>query len=287
MLAVFSKEFRSYFNSALGYVFMGVFLLISGIFFALSNLLPASAYYGSVLQSSTFVFLILVPVITMKTLSEERHQKTDQLLLTVPLSTPEIVLGKYFAAVAVFLLTIAVTLLYPVIMRVFGNIAVWEIVGNYIGFVLLGSSFIAVGLFISSLTDNQVAAAAGTFGALLFLWMTDWVRQGLPTGVTSGTVFAIILAAVLSYVVYMTTRNIYICSITSLIGCIAILAVYLVKKELFEGFTSKFFGWFSVLNRYDSFAMGILSVSSIVYYISFSAALIYLIILMIDKRRWS
>jgi len=287
MLAVFTKEFRSYFNSALGYIFMGVFLLISGLFFALTNLLQASAYYNSVLQNSMFVFLILVPVITMRTLSEEKHQKTDQLLLTVPLSTTEIVLGKYFAAVAVFLLTLAVTLLYPFIMRMFGNIAVWEIVGNYIGFALLGSCFIAIGLFISSLTENQVAAAAGTFGALLFLWLIDWIRQGLPTGMVAGIVFAIILALGLSYIIFISTRNIYISGITAIAGGIIILIVYFAKKELFEGFTSKFFGWFSVLYRYNSFAMGILSVSSIIYYISFIIALVYLTVLMIDKRRWN
>jgi ABC-2 type transport system permease protein len=265
MLAIFNKEFKSYFSSASGYIFMSVFLLISGVFFAMSNLLGASAYYTSVLGSITFVFLIIVPVLTMRILSEESRQKTDQLLLTAPISVTDIVLGKYLAAVALFFLTLLVTCLYPMILSMFGSLAVWEIVGGYIGFALFGASLISIGVFISSLTDNQVASAVGTFGSLLFIWILDWIQQGLPTSRISGIVFAAILAVSVSAIVYSSTRNIYITAGTAAIGAIAIAAVYLLKKELFEGFTVKFFGWFSLLKRYDSFSMGILSVNSIIF----------------------
>jgi hypothetical protein len=289
MLTIFNKEFKSYFTSATGYVFMTVFLLISGIFFALSNLLTTqpTPYYNNVLSSITFVFLILVPILTMRTISEETHQKTDQLLLTVPISLSDIVLGKYFAAVALFLLTLLITGLYPFMLSLFGAIAFWEILGGYIGFALFGSALIAIGVFISSLTESLVAAAVGTFGALLFIWVIDWVQQGLPTTLLSGVIFAILLLAILCSIIYFSTKNIYICAGTLAAGGIAVAAVYLAKKELFEGFTSRFFGWFSLLSRYDKFSMGMLDVSSIVYYITFSAALVFLTIRVIDKRRWS
>lgn len=287
MLAVFIKELRSYFTSATGYIFMAVFLLISGIFFALSNLLPASPYYNSVLQSCIFVFLLLVPVITMKILAEETHQKTDQLLYTSPLKLSEIVIGKYFAAVTLFLITLLITCLYPLILSAFGDISGWEIVGNYIGFALMGSSFIAVGVFVSSLTESQVTSAVGTLGALLFIWLLDWLQQGIPTTITSGIVFAIVLALLMGLLVYYSTRNIFAGGIGVALGCIATASVYIIKKELFEGFTAKFMGGLSLLKRYDNFTMGILDVSAVVYYITFCTVFIFLTIRMIDKRRWS
>ena len=287
MLAIFNKEFRGYFTTASGYIFMAVFLIISGLFFSLTNLLQSSSYFSSVLQSSTFVFLILVPIITMRSLAEETHQKTDQLLLTSPVSLPGIVLGKYFASVALFWLTLIVTGLYPLILRMFGSIDAWEILGNYIGFALLGASFIAIGIFISSLTENQVAAAVGTFGALLSIWLIDWIQQSLPTTRISGIIFAIILVLIISILVYFATLNIYAAIITALSGGVVMAIVYLINKTLYEGFTSRFLGWFSLLKRYEGFSMGMLDVSSIIYYITFSAAFVFLAIRMIDKRRWS
>lgn len=287
MRAIFDKEWKSYFTSATGYIFMTVFLVISGVFFALTNLLPAYAYYNGVLQSCTFVFLLLVPVITMRTLAEEAHQKTDQLLFTSPLKLSEIIIGKYFAAVALFFVTLFITLLYPIIMSFFGDIAVWEIVGSYIGFAFMGASFIAIGLFISSLTESQVTSAVVTLGTLLFLWILEQIQQGIPTTLTAGVVFAIVLVLILGVIVYYSTYNIYAAGIAAAIGGIAIAAGYLLKKELFEGFTAKFLGWFSLLKRYESFSLGILDVSSIIYYVTFCAAFIFLTIRMVDKRRWS
>lgn len=287
MAAIFNKEFKSYFTSAVGYIFMAVFLLISGLFFALINLLPANSYYNSVLQNTMFVFLILVPVLTMRTLAEESHQKTDQLLLTAPIKISDIVLGKYFAAVSIFLLTLLVTCLYPLIMSMFGSISTWEIIGNYIGFALMGAAFIAVGVFVSSLTDKQITAAVGTVGALLFIWLLEWLQQGLPTTMTAGIVFAGMLVLGVCVAVYYTAKNIYASAIVGIAGGVAMAVVYFAKKTLYEGFTTKFFGWLSLVNRYDNFAMGMLDVSSIVYYITFSAAFIFLTIRMVEKRRWS
>lgn len=287
MLAIYTKELKSYFYSATGYIFLSVFLLISGIFFAFYNLINASSYYISVLGNITFIFLVLVPILTMRILSEEARQKTDQLLLTAPISVADIVIGKYFAAVTIFFIALLITVLYPLIMSMFGEVGVWEVVGGYIGLALFGSSLISIGVFISALTENQVASAVGTFGALLVIWMLDWIQQGLPTSRLSGVVFAAILVAVISAIIYFSTRNIFICAGSAAVGAIAIAAVYLLKKEFFEGFTTRFFSWFSLLERYDGFLMGILSLDSIVYYISFCTAFVFLTIRMIDRKRWS
>lgn len=287
MFAILSKEFKSYFYSATAYIFMGVFLLITGIFFAIYNLLSANSGYTNVLSSISFIFLILVPILTMRIISEETKQKTDQLLLTAPVTVTDIVVGKYFAAVGLFLITLLITVINPLILRLFGDIEVAHIIGSYIGFALLGSCFISVGIFISALTDNQVVAAAGTFGALLILWIIDGVSQSLPTTSISGAVFALILLALLCLIIYNATKNVYVTAIIAIIGLGAIGGVFFFNKALFEGFTVKFIGWLSLLKRYDKFSMGILDVSSIVYYITFSFTFVFLTIRMIEKRRWS
>ena len=230
MLAVFRRELRAYFLSPTGYIFMGFFLLLSGFFFAFSNLFPASPSYINVLGSITFIFLIAVPILTMRLLSEESRQKTDQLLLTSPLGVTGMVLGKYFAAVGMFLITLLATCLYPIILSFFGTIAVWEVVGGYIGFFLLGSAFISIGLFVSSLTDNQVIAAVVTFSALLFIWILDWVLQGLPTDRASGIVFACVVVAGIVALVYFSIRNIFVSVVIALIGLGSVAALYITNE---------------------------------------------------------
>lgn len=287
MLAIFNKEMKSYFASATAYIFMGIFLLISGIFFALQNVLQSNPYYNGVLGSMNFVFLLIVPVLTMKIISEETKTRTDQLLLTSPQTVGGIVLGKYFAAVALFLITLLITVLYPLILSLYGKIGGLEILSAYVGFFLMGCCFIAVGLFISSLTDNVVAAAVGTFGALLFLWILDWIQQGLPTGRNAGIIFAVILVAILATIIYFSTKNIYVGAATVIVGAAIIAVVYLMKKEMYEGFIAKFFGWFSLIQRNQMFNVGVLSLDSIIYYISFAFVFVFLTIRMIEKRRWS
>jgi ABC-2 type transport system permease protein len=287
MPAVYKKEFKSYFNSPVGYVFMAVFLIISGIFFALTDIFQGSGYFSPVLDNITFLFLILVPVLTMRILSEERNQKTDQLLLTSPLKLHEIVIGKYLAAVSIFLITLSITIIYPVILSFFGSISVMEIIGYYIGFSLMGSSFIALGVFISSLTDNQITAAMGTFGALLFIWFLDWMQQNMPTSAMLGLVFLIILIIAAALIIYNAAKNIYLSEIIGIIGTAAAIITYFIKKTLFEGLITKILAWISLLKRYDDFTLGLLDLSSIVFYITFSAAFVFLTVRMLDRRRWN
>ena len=287
MLAIMKREFKAYFSSPTGYVFMGFFLLLTGFFFVMSNVLQASPDYNAVLGSITFIFLIVVPVLTMRLISEETKQKTDQLLLTSPLSLTKMVLGKYFAAVGVFLLTLLVTALYPVLLSLFGSVAVWEILGGYIGFFLLGSAFIAVGLFVSSLTDNQVIAAIVTFVSLLFMWLIDWIQQGIPGDRVSGIVFAGLLVIGAAVFVYFTTRTIIVSVAVFTVGSGFVTGMYFLNPIVFEGLIVRVLDWFSLLARYGDFAMGVLSISPIVYYITFCAIFVFLTIRMIEKRRWS
>ena len=226
-------------------------------------------------------------MLTMRLIAEETRQKTDQLLLTSPLKVSEIVLGKYFAALLLFLLTLFITVLYPVILSFHGKIAVGEIVGGYIGFFLLGAAFISVGLFISSLTDNQVVSAVVTVITLLVLWIMEGIIMGLPTDRKSSIVFMAILVIAIAALFYNSTKNIFISAAIVIIGAIIMVAVYLINPALYDGVIVRIFQWFSLLERYQSFSYGIFDVSSVVYFITFSCAFIFLTIQTIEKRRWS
>lgn len=166
MTAIYKKELQSYFHSFLGALFIGVMLLLLGIYFAVYNLFMGYPYIGYALSSVVFLFLISFPILTMRILAEERRQKTDQLILTSPVSVSSIVIGKFLALATIFAVSVAIISLYPLILSVFGTVAFGESYLAVLGFFLFGLACIAIGIFISSLTESQMIAAVLTFGVL-------------------------------------------------------------------------------------------------------------------------
>jgi len=288
MLAVLRRELNAYFSSAVGFIFVGFFILFAGVFFAGKNLLPANPNYTTVLASTTFVFLIIVPILTMRLIPEEIRERTDQLLITSPLGIVDIVMGKYLAAVAIFLLALLITTLHPIMMSFFviGGLAWGEILGCYIGFFMLGSSFIAVGLFFSTFTENQFVAAAVTFAALLPMYLYDWFSTSIPNDALSGLIFLGIAGIGLAALVYYTTRSpiatVAIAAVAA--SALALLAVF--DPGFFAGLLVRVLDWFSLLGRMNDFSMGILDVGAIVYYLLFSGTFFSLTVRMIERKRW-
>lgn len=178
MWAIFKREVKSFFLTPIGYVYMGIFLFLSGLFFAFLLLNPnQSANYTEVLGTMSFTLLFATPILTMRLISEEKKSGTDQLLLTSPVSLSGIVVGKYLAALFVFISTLVVTLAFPLILSRFATLDLSVIFLGYIGYFLLGAAFIAIGLFISSITENQTVAAIISFCALLFLWVLEFLKM--------------------------------------------------------------------------------------------------------------
>lgn len=169
MFAVFKREVKAYMQSAIGFVFMGIFLICSGVFFTMYNLMYASADLGTMLSSMEFLFAIVIPILTMKLFSDERRLKTDQLLLTSPVSIWSVVMGKILAACTVFFITLAVTFVYVIMLDIFGTPAYGEVFAGYLGFFLLGCALISLGAFMSSLTESQVNSCILSLGAILIL----------------------------------------------------------------------------------------------------------------------
>ncbi|HSV94110.1 MAG TPA: ABC transporter permease, partial [Desulfobacterales bacterium] len=282
------RELRAYFQSPIGFVVIGLFVFLSAIFFAATNLLGASSEYNGLLSTMAFIFLFLVPILTMRLVTEEKRQHTDQMLITSPLSVTAIVIGKYLAAVAVFLITLIVTVLFPIMMSFFSLLGLewWKILGGYIGLFLLGSAFIAVGLFFSSLTESQIVAAVATYTALLVMWIIDAVAGMVPTGWFAGLVFLALAAAAVALLVWFTTRSILAAIVVAIVLGGAVAAVAVLQQSLLEGLIAKVLAWFSLLKRYEDFNLGILGLSPVVYYLSFSAAFVFLTVRMIDRKRW-
>lgn len=179
MLAILKKEFKGYFMSPIGYIFVGVFTFLASMFFSSGVLMYQQADISLVFSNINLVYLFLVALLTMRLLSEEKNKKTDQLLLTAPISVTEIVLGKYLAAMSVFGITLLVSFAYPAIMFMFGEPVISEIIGSYLGFILLWGAFIAVGLFISALTESQVIAGVFTFASLLMIYFISWFESSI------------------------------------------------------------------------------------------------------------
>ena len=169
MFAIYKREMRSYFTTPIGYVFIAVFLAASGFSFALTTLQVQSSDVSLYFQILMFAYIVILPLLTMKTFAEERRTRTEQLLLTAPVSLPGMVMAKFFAAFTMFLGTLLVSSLYFYPMSLYGDVNWARAWGSLIAMVLIGMTFISIGIFVSSLTENQFTASFATIGILLGL----------------------------------------------------------------------------------------------------------------------
>ena len=171
MWAVFKKELKTYFLSPIGYITIGVFMLMHSIFFYLTTISYGSVYLGDLYYATArYGLLLMIPLLTMRMFSEERKNGTEQLLLTSPRSVTSIVLGKFFAAVAIILITIIFSIIYAVIISFFGDVAIPTLIVTMIGFLLLAMAAVSIGMLASSITENQIIAAILTIGILVAPW---------------------------------------------------------------------------------------------------------------------
>lgn len=286
MIAIFKKELRTYFNTLSGYVFLGFFVLINAYFFSQFNVGQGSATYSGTLVYTLSMFLILIPVLTMRLFAEEARQKTDQLLYTAPVRICDIVIGKFLAAACLFLIGMIIIAIFPLILSSYGNVPFAETFGCFLGYFLLGASLISVGIFISVLTDNQIIAAVGTFAAVFFFLMMDNILQSMPTDIVSALAFVAVLIFAVAAVLYSGTKNIIISAVFFVVGIIIEGGLYFYDNLIFDGVIVKVLGWFSVLERFESFYMGIFKLADFIYYISFIAVFLYITVNTIEKRRW-
>lgn len=287
MTAIYKRELKSYLTSMVGYLFIFFVLVLTGIYFSAYQLLAAYPKFETTLSAVTFVFLIGVPILTMRVLAEERKQKTDQLLLTAPVSVGNIVTGKYLALVTVYAIPILVLCTYPLIMSKFGTVDFGTAYTAILGFFLLGCANIAIGLFMSALTESQVIAAVLTFVLLFAFYMMNGIssffsKTSMSTCVTFGL---LILAAAI--IVYTMIKNVLISAAVGVIGEVILVIVYLLKSSIFEGGIQKVLDIFNLSGHFDNFTNNIFDIKGIVYFLSVIAVCLFLTMQSILKRRWN
>lgn len=287
MLAIYKKELKSYLTSMQGYVFMAFIMLVLGIYFTAYNLNYASPDFGTTLNSVTFVFLIITPILTMRILAEEKRNKTDQLLFTSPVPIWKIVFGKYLGMVTIYLIPVVITLFYPLILAKYGTVSYPMTLTAIVGFFFLGCANIAVGLFLSSITESQVIAPVLTFVVLFCSFVMNGIESFFSqTAMASMLAFAV-LAVLIAMVVYQMTKDNILTGITGVVLLGAVVIIYIVKSSLYEGAIQKLLDLLAIANHFDNFVGGILDFSGIVYMLSVICIFIFLTVQSIQKRRWS
>ena len=282
MSTICKKEIRAYLTSMSGYVFIAFMLLVTGIYFTAYHMNMAYPIFGYTLSAVNFIFLIVTPILTMRALAEEQRQKTDQLLLTSPLSVTDIVVGKFLGMVAIFAIPVLIICLYPLIMRAYGDVSMPMSYTAILGFFLLGCSNIAIGLFLSSLTESPVIAAVITFGALFICYMMNSLTSILSQ--TAATSFMIIAVLILGVAV---VKNTFLAVIIGIVGEGVLAAIYFLKSTLLEGAIQKILSVFDLSSHFDDFTNGILDVSNVVYYLTVIGLFLFFTVQSIQKRRWS
>lgn len=287
MTAIYKRELKSYLTSMIGYLFIFFILVLTGICFSAYQLSAAYPKFEYTLSALTFVFLIAVPILTMRVLAEERKQKTDQLLLTSPVSVGGIVLGKYLALVTVYAIPMGVICLYPIVMSKFGTVSFASAYTAILGFFLLGCANIAIGVFFSSITESQVIAAVLTFVFLFAFYMmsgisTFFSRTSLSTCIAFG-----LLILALCIIIYTMIKNFVISAAICVVGEVALVITYIVNSGIFEGGIQKVLDIFNLSAHFENFTNSIFDVTGIVYFLSVIAICIFLTMQSIIKRRWN
>ncbi|MBR5712815.1 MAG: ABC transporter permease subunit [Lachnospiraceae bacterium] len=286
MTAIYKKELRSYFTSFLGYLFIAFFLLFIGVFQYIYNLYQGYANFARAINGVATLFLLLVPVLTMRILAEEKRQRTDQLLFTSPVSVERIVLGKYLALITVFAIAVAIVCVYPIVLHNYGatNYAVaYTTLG---AFFLLGCTYMAIGMFVSALTESQIFAAVLTFIVILFTLMIDLLVEMLPTGHELALAVLIGLALIIAVITYVMMKSKIVTAAFAVISVGGLIVAYAIDPLKFDGSLAKVFGWLSVQSRFSLFQYGIVDPSAYVYYLSMIFLFVFLTIQAIKKRRW-
>lgn len=237
MLAIFKRDFKSYFTSPLGYVYIGAYIFVMNLYFFFINILQG---YSSLAGDFSFMITIMMfttPILTMRIFSEDLKQKTDQLLFTSPVKLTGIVVGKFLSAMMVYASVLVLTLSWPLVISLVGTNNVAEVAANYAGIICIGAAYISMGVFISSLTENQLIAAVGSLGLFIALWMLDFIPSIFSTS------FPAWIVTVLNFI--------------------------------------------SIFGRYNSITAGVFTISDIVFFLSVTAAFLFVTVRRLDKRRWA
>lgn len=287
MIAVLKHELRSAFHTLTFYLFCAALLCFVGVGAMLYNIQASVANFEYVLNFVSIGLVVIIPVLTMRSFAEERRQKTDQLLYSLPLKIWQIVGGKYLSLVVMFLLPMAIVCIYPYLFSGYGEVYLPAAYGALLAFFLMGAALIAVGMFLSSLTDNQGFAA----GIAIVLFLFNYYNVSLAEQVSStsyGSALALcIIAALIGFLVKALTKNNGIALGVGGGLVVLTLAAYFLAPDKFEGLLPSIIKKLSLFDRFTTFVNGVFDLTALVFYASVIALGLFLTVQSLEKRRYN
>ena len=288
MDAVYRKELRSYFSNMSGYIPIALILMMTGIFVKLYSLEYGYPNMEVALPNVTLVLLFAIPILAMKSFSEERRQKTDILLYSLPISTGQIVAGKYLAMMTVLAVPCGVILLIPFLLSLYGTVNLLMSVSAIFAFYLLCAAMTAICMFMSSLTESQIIAAVVSFITLLCLYASSMISEAIPTTALASFISITVLICIAGLIVYLFTRNYWVAFGVAVAAEVVALAFYLKDSTLYTGLIQKVISAISVFSRLDSFIYDqLFDMTAVVYYLSVAFAFCFLTAQVVEKRRYN
>lgn len=287
MIAIWKHELRLYFHSLTAYVFGAFLLLIVGIGSMLYNLQAAVSNFEYVLSFSSMVFAVIVPILTMRVIAEERKQKTDQLLYSLPISTTKVVVGKYLALLVLYLIPLAIISTYPLIFSQYGEVYLLTSYGSLIAYFIMGAALIAIGVFVSSLTENQGFAAGIGIAAILLNYFSVSLAEYVSATAVGSSIVLFVLAGVLGWIIKHLTRNDNLGYGVGLTLMAAVVAVFWIDSSKLEGLVPEIMKQLSLFDRFETFVNGVFDMTAIVYFVSVIIFFLFLSVQSLEKRRYN
>ena len=287
MTAIFKREFKSCFTGMIGWVIAAVSLFFLGLYFTNRNLLYASSDFASVLYTMTMILLFLLPAISMRSFAEERKNKTDQLLLTSPVSIPAIVAGKFLAELAVFALPLAVAVVMPLLLQAFGTVSLVAAYSALLGYLLLGGACLAVGTWISALTENQILAYLATFGALLVAYLMNGIQTMFTTGNLLAFIVFMIVLLVASVLVGVICKRLAAGAVVFCAGAVVLFVLFQLRPAWLLTAFNAVLSALPLFEPFKDIVGGMFSIPAIVYYLSVMGLFLFLTGQALARRRWN
>lgn len=287
MIAILKHELRNYFQSLTAYVFGAFLLVFVGIGAMLYNLQAAVSNFEYVLQFSSLVFAVIVPILTMRVIAEERKQKTDQLLYSLPISTTNVILGKYLALLILYLIPLCIIATYPMIFSQFGDVYLPTSYGSLFAYFMVGAALIAVGVFVSSLTDNQGFAAGIGIALILFNYFSVSLAEYVSASAIGSAFTILVITGILGWTIYHLTKNEFLASGFILILIAATFGIYFLDAEKLEGLLPNIMKNLSLFDRFETFVNGMFDMTAIIYFLSVIVFFLFLSVQSLEKRRYN
>lgn len=287
MTAIFKREFKSCFTGMIGWVIAAVSLFFLGLYFTNRNLLYASSDFASVLYTMTMILLFLLPAISMRSFAEERKNKTDQLLLTSPVSIPAIVAGQFLAELAVFALPLAAAVVMPLLLQAFGTVSLVAAYSALLGYLLLGGACLAVGTWISALTENQILAYLATFGALLVAYLMNGIQTMFTTGNLLAFIVFMIVLLVASVLVGVICKRLAAGAVVFCAGAVVLFVLFQLRPAWLLTAFNAVLSALALFEPFKDIVGGMFSIPAIVYYLSVMGLFLFLTGQALARRRWN